>query len=175
MPLLLGVDGVEKMSKSLGNHIGVSDPPGEIYGRTMRIPDALLEPWYTLLLGRPLEGGVDPLAAKRALAHELTAIYHDEVAADHESAEWDRVQVGRGQPSEIEEAQFSANGGSVHIPALIADLFGVSRSEARRLIDQGAVTLDDEAVGEVDVSPDALDGRVLRVGRRRFVRLRVIG
>ncbi|MGH2850044.1 MAG: tyrosine--tRNA ligase, partial [Solirubrobacteraceae bacterium] len=153
MPLLLGVDGVEKMSKSLGNHIGVSDPPGEIYGRTMRIPDELLEQWYTLLLGRPLETGVEPLAAKRALAHELTAIYHDEATADRESAEWDRVQVGRGQPSEIEEAAFSANGELVHLPALIADHFGLSRSEARRLIAKGGVTLDDQHVEEVDVSP----------------------
>jgi tyrosyl-tRNA synthetase len=155
MPLLLGVDGAEKMSKSLGNHIGVADPPGEIYGRTMRIPDELLEQWYLLLLGRPLEPGADPLAAKRALAHELTAIYHDESAADHESSEWDQVQVGRGQPSEIEEATFSANGdAAVHLPALIADTFSISRSEARRLIDQRAVTLDDEHVGEADLSPE---------------------
>src|SRR5476649_1226507 len=71
MPLLLGLEGREKMSKSLGNHIGVTDSPVDVYGRTMSIPDALLGQWYQLLLGRPLPEGADPLAAKRALAHEL--------------------------------------------------------------------------------------------------------
>jgi tyrosyl-tRNA synthetase len=175
MPLLLGLDGREKMSKSLGNHIGVTDPPVDVYGRTMSIPDALLEQWYQLLLGRPLEPGADPLAAKRALARELTAIYHGEEAADHEAAEWDRVQRGGGQPSEIDEATFSADGGIVHLPALIAEIFGGSRSDARRLIAQGGVTLDDQPVEEVDVSPALLDGRVLRVGKRRFMRLRLAG
>ncbi len=107
MPLLLGLDGREKMSKSLGNHIGVTDAPREIYGRTMSIPDSLLAQWYELLLGRPLEAGAGPLAAKRVLAHELTATYHGATAADEEAAEWDRVQRGRGQPSEIDEAVFS--------------------------------------------------------------------
>ena len=172
MPLLLGLDGREKMSKSLGNHIGVTDSPRDVYGRTMSIPDSLLAQWYQLLLGRPLEPAADPLAAKRALAHELTVIYHGTTAADHEAAEWDRVQRGGGQPSEIEEATFAAENGVVHLPGLIAETFGLSRSEARRLIDQGAVWLDETAVADVDASPDDLDGRVLRVGKRRFKRLR---
>jgi len=172
MPLLLGLDGREKMSKSLGNHIGVTDSPRDVYGRTMSIPDSLLAQWYQLLLGRPLETGADPLTAKRDLAHELTAIYNGTEAADHETAEWDRVQRGGGQPSEIEEAMFSAENGVVHLPGLIAEIFGLSRSEARRLIEQGAVWLDEAAVADVDVSPDDLDGRVLRVGKRRFKRLR---
>ena len=148
MPLLVGIDGSEKMSKSLGNQIGVTDPPGEIYGRTMRSPTARLAQWYELLLGRPLPAGADPLAAKRALAHELTAIYATPAAADRRGrAEWDRVQVGRGQPSEIEEAGVRApTAALVHLPALIAELFGGSRSDARRLIAQGGVTLDDEPV-----------------------------
>ena len=171
-PLLTGIDGTEKMSKSLGNHIGVADDAGEIYGRTMSIPDNVLEQWYELLLGRPMPTANRPLEAKRALAHELTAIYHGQAAADAVAAEWDRVQVARGQPSEIEEATFTPNGELVHLPALIADHFDLSRSEARRLIAQGGVTLDDVPVEHVDVSPEALDGHVLRVGRRRFVRLR---
>jgi len=172
MPLLVGVDGVEKMSKSLGNHIGVTDPPREIYGRTMRIPDSALGQWHRLLLGRPLPAGADPLAAKRALARELTSIYASAEDAMREEAEWDRVQVGRGLPSEIEEAAIDGANGSVHLPQLIADLFGGSRSDARRLIAQGGVSLDDEVVATVDLSPDDLDGRVLRVGKRRFKRLR---
>ena len=171
MPLLLGLDGREKMSKSLGNHIGVTDPPGEIYGRTMSIPDSALEQWYELLLGRSLPADSDPLEAKRALAHELTATYASRSAADDAAAEWDRVQRGGGTPSEIEEATFTATNGTVHLPALIAELFELSRSQARRLIAQGAVSIDDVAVGDVDVAPEALDGRILRVGKRRFKRL----
>jgi len=172
MPLLVGIDGIQKMSKSLGNHIGVTDEAREIYGRTMRIPDAALAQWYQLLLGRPLARDADPLAAKRALARELTAIYASPEAAEREVLEWDRVQVGRGQPSEIPEASLPATDGPVHLPALIAELFGGSRSEARRLIAQGGVTLDALPVGEMDASADALDGRVLRAGKRRFARLR---
>ncbi|HXR14286.1 MAG TPA: tyrosine--tRNA ligase, partial [Solirubrobacteraceae bacterium] len=100
MPLLTGIDGTEKMSKSLGNHIGVADDAGEIYGRTMSIPDSALEQWYTLLLGRPVPGDVGPLEAKRALAAQLTAIYHGSAAAEHVAAEWDRVQRAGGAPSE---------------------------------------------------------------------------
>jgi tyrosyl-tRNA synthetase len=171
MPLLLGIDGREKMSKSLGNQIGVADDPAEIYGRTMSIPDSALEQWYELLLGRTLPAGSDPLSAKRALAAELTTIYHGSAAADHVAAEWDRVQRSGGTPSEIEEATFTATNGTVHLPALIAELFDLSRSQARRLITQGAVSIDEVAVADVDVAPEALDGRVLRVGKRRFKRL----
>ncbi|MGA2008330.1 MAG: tyrosine--tRNA ligase [Solirubrobacteraceae bacterium] len=171
MPLLVGVDGTEKMSKSLRNQIGVTDEPAEIYGRTMSIPDSALAQWYLLLLGRPLQPGADPLAAKRALAGELTAIYHGHAAAEHEAQEWDRVQRGGGLPSEIDEAGFDASGGTVHLPAVIADVFAMSRSEARRLIEQGAVSLDEAVVGGVDASAADLDGRILRVGKRRFVRL----
>jgi tyrosyl-tRNA synthetase len=171
MPLLFGTDGREKMSKSLGNQIGVADEPAEIYGRTMSIPDGALAQWYRLLLGRSLPAQSDPLEAKRALAHELTAIYSGSSAADHVAAEWDRVQRAGGQPSEIEEATFTATNGTVHLPALIAELFDLSRSQARRLISQGAVSLDEVAVAAVDLAPEALEGRVLRVGKRRFKRL----
>ncbi len=171
MPLLVGIDGREKMSKSLGNQIGVTDEPSEIYGRTMSIPDSALEQWYLLLLARPLPPGADPLSAKRELAHELTAIYHGDEAAADVAAEWDRVQRAGGQPSEIPTAEFSAPDGSVHLPALIAAVFGLSTSEARRLIDQGAVSLDDAPVDALDLAAELVDGRVLRVGKRRFVRL----
>ena len=176
MPILVGIDGQRKMSKSLGNHIGVTDAPLDVYGRTMSIPDSLLAQWYELLLARPLEPDADPLVAKRALAYELTAVYHDRAAADHELAEWDRVQRAGGQPSEIEQADFSAEpGASVHLPALIAQVFGISTSEARRLIEQGAVSLEDQRVEGLDADADQLDGRVLRVGKRRFRRLRRVG
>jgi tyrosyl-tRNA synthetase len=174
MPLLVGIDGSEKMSKSRGNQIGVSDPPGEIYGRTMSIPDSALQTYFELLLAREPPGDGGPLVAKRELARELVAVYHGEDAAAHEAAEWDRVHRDRGEPTEIEDALVSTDaGGLVHMPALIADLFTMSRSDARRLIASGGVHLDEDPLSEVDLPAESLDGKVLRIGRRRFRRLRI--
>jgi len=174
MPLLVGIDGHEKMSKSMGNQIGVADPPGEIYGRTMKIPDELLVSWYELLLYRnPPQ--LPPRDAKRELAHALVERFHSEQAADAAQAEWDRVFVLRGEPEEIEEATVTSKDGVVHVPAAVAQAFGISRSEARRLIASGAVYADDEPIEELDVSPERLNGRVVRIGRRQFRRFRVHG
>jgi tyrosyl-tRNA synthetase len=175
MPLLVGIDGQEKMSKSLGNQIGVSDPPSEIYGRTMSVPDELLDSYFRLLLGREVPSELTPRDAKRLLAHDLVARFHSPEAAAEAAAQWDQVFVKQGEPDEIEEADFSSSDGVVHMPALIAELFGVSRSEARRLITSGGIRLDDEPIEDIDVSPERLDGRVLRIGRRQFRRLRAQG
>ena len=172
MPILVGTNGVRKMSKSLGNQIGVTEPPGEIYGKTLSIPDAALDQWFRLLLGRPPPPELGPRDAKRLLARELVSRFHTAEAAARAEAEFDRVLGGRGgEPDEIEEARFAAANGTVHLPALIADAFGVSRSVARRLLAQGGVQLDGEVLDEVDVAADRLEGRVLRVGKRRFRRL----
>jgi tyrosyl-tRNA synthetase len=169
LPILESWDGA-KMSKSLNNYVGVADPPEEQYGRTMRIPDELLGPWYELLLLRPPPDGVGPRDAKRALAREIVARYHGDESAAAAEGHFDRVFVERGTPDEIPEVAFS--GDPVHLPALLADAFGMSRSEARRLIAQGGVRVDDEVVGEPDVPAERLDGAVLRAGKRRFARLR---
>ena len=127
MPILVGTDGVRKMSKSLGNQIGVTEPPGEIYGKTLSIPDGALDQWFRLLLGHPPPPELAPRDAKRLLARELVARFHTVAAADRAEAEFDRVLGGRGgQPDEIDEARFAAADGTVHLPALIADAFGVS-------------------------------------------------
>ena len=175
MPLLIGTDGSEKMSKSLGNQIGVTDPPGEMYGRTMSVPDELLASYFELLLNRRPPAELGPRDAKRLLAHELVARFHAPAAADSAAAEWDRVFVKRTEPEQIDEATVLAVDGNVHMPAVIADVFGVSRSEARRLLSGGAVHLDDEPVHELDLGREQVDGRVLRIGRRQFRRLRVDG
>jgi tyrosyl-tRNA synthetase len=179
MPILVGVDGRQKMSKSLGNQIGVTDPPQEMYGKTMRIPDEALDEYYRLLLGRAPAigdgaGERSPRDAKRELARELVTWLHSESDARAAEQHFDRVFVAHELPEEIEEARVASADGVVHLPGLIADEFGLSRSEARRLIDQGGVTLDDEPVvpGERDVALARADGKVLRVGRRRFRRLR---
>ena len=171
MPILVGTDGVRKMSKSLGNQIGVTEPPGEIYGKTLSIPDAALDQYFRLLLGRPPPAELAPRDAKRLLAREIVARFHSPTDADWAQAEFDRVHVDRGEPEEIEAAVFARGEGTVHLPAVIADAFGLSRSDARRLIAQGGVQLDGEVLGEVDVTADRLDGSVLRVGKRRFRRL----
>ena len=175
MPILAGTDGKQKMSKSLGNHIGIVEEPQEMYGKVMSIPDELLGDYHRLLLDREPDPELSPRDAKRGLARDIVAWLHSPSAASHAQAHFDRVFVQRSAPEHIEEAVFSADdGGTVHVPALLADVFGLSRSEARRLIDQGGVALDDSALqaGEHDVAADRLDGAIVRVGKRRFRRLR---
>ena len=172
MPLLPGTDGVQKMSKSVGNHIGITEAPGEMYGKTLSVPDEALPVYYDLLLGDGPPADLSPRDAKRALARALVERFHGAEAAAEAEAGFDRVFVDRALPEEIEEAVISANG-AVHLPALIADLFGGSRSDARRTIEGGGVKLDGEPVSELDLPASALDGRVLQVGKRRFRRLRV--
>jgi tyrosyl-tRNA synthetase len=176
VPLLAGTDGVQKMSKSLGNHIGITEPPGDMYGKTLSIPDSSLPEWYDLLLGAPVPPDVGARDAKRALARALVARFHGADAAKEAEAAFDRVFVSHQLPDDIEEATVSANGGAVHLPELIASVFGGSRSEARRHLSSGAVKLDGEPVATdlLDVAATDLDGRVLQVGKRRFRRLRVV-
>jgi tyrosyl-tRNA synthetase len=180
MPILVGADGRRKMSKSLGNQIGVTDAPQEMYGKVMSIPDEAIAEYRRLLLGHESAwesggpNGVSPRDAKHALARALVAWLHSEQEAVAAERHFERVVVGGQAPEEIEEAGFSADGGQLHLPGLLAEEFGVSRSEARRLIDQGAVTLGDVVLvaGEHDVPVERADGQVLKVGKRRFRRLR---
>ena len=174
MPILVGTDGRQKMSKSLGNHIGITDEPVEMYGKTMSIPDEVMGEYYRLLLGRELDGEEPPREAKRALARELVAWLYTHEAAQEAEGHFDRVFVERVAPEQIDELVFVAENGVVHLPGLMAGAFGISRSEARRLIDQRGVSLDEQALaaGEHDLAPERLEGAVLRVGKRRFRRLR---
>ncbi|HEV7882587.1 MAG TPA: tyrosine--tRNA ligase [Solirubrobacteraceae bacterium] len=177
MPILAGVDGERKMSKSLGNHIGVTDAPEEMYGKTLSLPDEAMPGWYELLLGEPAPADVSPRDAKHALARRLVERFHSPAAADAAAAHFDRVFVQHALPEEIEDADFSATDGVVHVPALIADALGRTRSDARRMLAQGAVRLDGETLGaeDLDLAPARLDGAVLQVGKRQFRRLRQRG
>jgi tyrosyl-tRNA synthetase len=174
MPLLTGLDGELKMSKSYGNDIGITEPPGEMYGKTLSIPDALLPSWYDLLLGRPAPPDLGPRDAKRALAREIVTRFHGAAAAAEAEATFDRVFIAHELPDDIPEHAFRANGGVVHLPELVAAAFGGSRSEARRKLQQGGVKLDGErmAAEPLDVPASELDGRVLQLGKRQFARLR---
>jgi tyrosyl-tRNA synthetase len=175
MPLLTGIDGERKMSKSYGNQIGITEPPEEMYGKTLSIPDALLDEWYGLLLGAAPPADVGPRDAKHALARALVARFHGEEAAAAAAARFERVFVARELPDAIEEALLVPENGLVHLPQLIAEHFGRSRSEARRMLAQGGVRLDGEPVpaDRLDVPAAELDGRVLQLGKRHFRRLRL--
>jgi tyrosyl-tRNA synthetase len=174
MPILVGTDGKQKMSKSLGNQIGITDTPQEMYGKTMSIPDEAIGEYYRLLLGREPDDGLSPRDAKHALARALVAWLHSEAEAEEAERHFERVIIEGAPPEEIAEARFSAEDGALHLPGLMEQEFGISRSEARRLIDQGGVVLGDSqlAPGEHDVATERAEGRVLKVGKRRYRRLR---
>ncbi len=175
MPILPGIDGVQKMSKSLGNYVGVDDAPEDVYGKLMRVPDVCLPVYYSLLLDSPLDTALAPRDAKRAMARELTARFHGETAAEGAQERFDTLHVRRELPDEIDEFAFGANGEeAVHLPALLADAFGISRSEGRRMLTQAAVKLDGEPLdgSALDLPAERLDGVVIQLGRRRFKRLR---
>jgi tyrosyl-tRNA synthetase len=177
LPILVGTDGVQKMSKSLGNYVGVTDPPEEMFGKLMSIPDEAMDEYYRLLLGekRP---ATPPNEAKRELGRRIADRFHGEGAGAAAEEHFNRVHVQHEVPEEIPEVElgsYRADGnGLVHLPRLIAGAFGVSSSEGRRLIQQGGVKLDGDPVPAepLDLEAASLDGRVLQVGKRRFCRLR---
>ncbi|HXF98730.1 MAG TPA: tyrosine--tRNA ligase [Gaiellaceae bacterium] len=168
-PLLVGTDGVEKMSKSRGNYVGVAEPPEEMFGKTMSIPDAALPQWWRMLVGdeRP---PAEPMEWKLELARRIVRRWHGEEAARAAEAHFTRVVREGRAPEQVAEAPLPA-GETVHLPALIAAQFGVSTSEARRLIAQGGVRIDGEVVADLDVSRERLEGAILQAGKRRYVRL----
>jgi tyrosyl-tRNA synthetase len=177
MPILVGTDGVQKMSKSLGNYVGVTDVPEEMFGRLMSIPDEAMDDYYRLLLGGERPAG-PPNEAKRELARRLVDRFHGEGAGSGAEERFNRLFVERAAPEEMPDLElepFLEDGnGLVHLPRLLAGAFGLSSSEGRRLIQQGGVKLDGEPVAgdALDLEASGLDGRVLQVGKRRFCRLR---
>jgi tyrosyl-tRNA synthetase len=168
-PLLLSWDG-EKMSSSVGNNIPLTAPPEEQFGRTMRIPDAQLEEWYRLVLERPVPDGT-PMDAKLALAHAIAARSHGEEAAVRAEEHFTRVVREGLVPDDLPDLALP-DGDPIHLPALLASAFGLSTSEARRLIGQGGVKLDGTAVLDLDVPRAKLVDATVQAGKRRFAKLR---
>jgi tyrosyl-tRNA synthetase len=184
-PLLVGTDGRDKMSKSLGNTVGITDAPDEMYGRTMSISDALMLDWFDLLAGGEWQelaaaraelaaGGGDPLAFKHALARRIVERFHGAEAAEAAARAFRRVVQNRGVPEDLEEQQVPAGeDGERGLLELLESLGLVaSRSEARRLVAQGAVSLDGQTVGDATRRLGA-GSYLLKVGKRRFARLRI--
>jgi tyrosyl-tRNA synthetase len=171
-PLLIGTDG-RKMSASLGNYIGLAEPPEQQFGKTMRISDELLSDYYRLVMESdedPLR--MEPMEAKLALARFIVRRSHGEEAAAQAEAHFTRV-VREGQaPEEVPEMDVP-EGDPIHLPALLVELFHISStSEARRLIAQGGVRLDGAVVSDLDVPRGAFEGALLQAGKRQFVRFR---
>jgi len=176
MPILPGLDGIRKMSKSFENYVGVAEAPEEIYGKTLSLPDGALAIWYELLLGEELRNRDGPREAKRTLARRLVERFAGNEGARAAEAAFDRIHVRHEAPEEVEEVPFAIRGeGTVHLPALLARAFGVSSSEARRLLSQGGVRIDGTPVGgeSLDVPSATVHGRVLQLGKRRFARVRI--
>jgi tyrosyl-tRNA synthetase len=178
MPILVGLDGTEKMSKSKGNYIGVAEPAGEMFGKGMSIPDEAMRSYFELLTSIPedefeamLADG-HPRETKAALASTIVATFHGEKAAAEAAAEFDRVFRDHKLPDDMPEIAISKGGlkdGAIWIVSLVTTAgFASSNGEARRLVAQGAVSIDDERIDDAQASVKVADGQILKVGKRRF-------
>ena len=184
MPLLVGTDGAEKMSKSLGNYIAITDSPDEIYGKTLSIPDRLIydyfvlttnvSPQYLSEVKSSLEWGkVNPRDLKRRLAREIVTIYHDAAAAAQAEDNFDKVFVRRETPTEIEEVFLNISDGGVPLYQLLVEVGAAkSNSEARRLVTQGGVTIDGNKIADANTAVTINDPVILKVGKRKFYKIR---
>ena len=182
VPLLEGLDGVQKMSKSYGNYIGITEPPGEMFGKVMSISDELMWRYFELLSFRPLkeiEGlkkaikdGQNPRDVKFELAEEIVERFHDRAAAEAAKAEFiSRFQKG-AMPEEIEEVSVASKDGGLGIAHLLKEAGLVaSTSEAFRMIKQGAVKIDGERVENRDTAVDAGSTHIYQVGKRKFAKV----
>jgi tyrosyl-tRNA synthetase len=167
-PLLVGLDGEQKMSKSRNNYIGVTEPPAEMFGKVMSIPDIALPQWWDMLAGG--EHADDPMEWKLELARRVTGRWHGDAGAEAGEAHFTRVVRRHEAPDEVPEHALPA-GDPIHLPELLVGLGVASRSEARRLIEQGGVKLNGEQLAALDVARGTLAGGLLQVGKRRFARL----
>jgi len=186
MPILEGTDGAQKMSKSLGNYIGIDEPPREMYGKTMSIPDELIVRYFELVTSVPLEevrsmeeslarGQLHPRDAKMRLAREIVSQYHSPEEASAAEEEFKRVFQKRELPTDIAGFKLSEEllkDGKVWLPRLMVKAgLAESTSQARRLIIQGGVKIDGEKVTDPEASIEPKEGMVIRVGKRKFVRV----
>ena len=177
MPILPGTDGIRKMSKSLGNYVGVTEPASEIFGKLMSVPDDAMPLYWELLLGEPLDESRHPNEAKRDFARRICDRFAGPGSGAEAEARFNRIHQDREIPADVPVHRIEL-GGDVHLPVLIREAFGVSSSEARRLLAQGAIRIDGEPVApdRLDVPGEELAGRVaparqapLRPGRRRLI------
>jgi tyrosyl-tRNA synthetase len=182
-PLLVGLDGVQKMSKSLGNYVGIAEAPSEQFGKLMSIPDALMPAYFQYATAWPPEridevtkqlasGELHPNQAKRLLALTVVDLYHGEGAGASAEAEFDRVFKDHSAPEAVPDVPVTANGPQMLSKWLVAAELATSNREAIRAIDQGSVKIEGEAAAENrEMSPAEVDGKVIQVGRRKWARI----
>jgi tyrosyl-tRNA synthetase len=190
MPLLRGTDGEQKMSKSYGNYIGLTDSPDDMFGKTMSIPDDLLDEWYELASLLNADELADarrrikdnPYQAKRALGRIITATYHGADGASTAEAHFDRLFKEKALPDEMEEVELQIadpqlrykDGHGVWAPGLlVASGLAASNSEAVRLIEQGGIAVDEQRIAGRDAYIGVRDELVIRRGKRQFIRVRL--
>ncbi len=183
MPLIVGTDGVEKMSKSYDNYIGISDSPKDIYGRTLSIPDNLIYNYFELatdvskdelseIKNKLEDGETNPRNLKRLLARTFVRMYYDEQTAKNAEEEFDKIFIKKDVPDDIPEFNLSAFP-EINIMDLIVKVeFAPSKGEARRLVMQGGVSIDGEKINDIKTSIKIKDGQILKVGKRKFAKLK---
>lgn len=183
LPILEGTDGVEKMSKSLDNYIGISEDPEQMYGKTLSISDALIYRYYELASNVPTAelpalkayAESDPRNAKHDLAYKIVEMYYDKATADKARAHFENTVINRGIPDDIDEfAPSLEDGGTIPLFKLLAEAsLAKSNGEARRLIQQNAVSIDGEKISDPAAEIDVKDRApfIIKVGKRRFARI----
>jgi tyrosyl-tRNA synthetase len=183
LPLLVGTDGKEKMSKSYDNYIGISDTPKDIYGKTLSIPDSLIYTYFELTTDVPnkelkeikkqLESRTtNPRDLKRQLARTLVGLYYDAEQARKAEEEFDRIFVEKNLPDEVEEFRLKDGNGIPNIMGLmVSSKLASSKSDARRLIEQGGVSIDGDKVTDFNAPLPAKSEFVIKVGKRRFLKV----
>jgi len=182
MPILPGTDGVEKMSKSLDNYIGLNDPPQEIFGKTLRIPDSLIESYFELasdvsnkelaaIRKQLADPETNPRDLKRKLARTLVQMYHNADAAKKAEEEFDRIFVEKSIPDEVTEFRVGPGKEQTIIGLLTTSNMASSRSEARRLIEQGGVSVDGEKISDLNALLPVREEFILKVGKRKFLKV----
>lgn len=183
MPILEGLDGVQKMSKSLGNYIGIDEAPTEIYGKSMSIPDALMVRYYELVTDVSLEeldnirtglenGTLHPRDTKMRLAHTLVRLYHGEAMADQAQNEFIKVFQQGDLPDDIPEFQFEQQTEAIWLPKFLTQLMlASSSSEAKRAVQQGSVKINGEKITDTDAKLTVADGMIVQVGKRKFAKI----
>jgi tyrosyl-tRNA synthetase len=169
-PLLVGLDGEEKMSKSRGNYIGINDPPEEMFGKTMSIPDSALPQWWEMLIGGEQRPD-DPMEWKLELARRLVRRWHGDDAVGVAEEHFTRVVRQHEAPEAVDEVRIGSTEADIHLPAFLAEQLGQSSSHWRRVIDQGGVKLNGAPVAAYDISLSEAEGAVLQAGKRHFMRL----
>jgi tyrosyl-tRNA synthetase len=192
LPLLEGTDGVQKMSKSSGNDVGLMDPPAEMFGKLMSIPDEVMWRYFQLVTrfqqdrideirGEVESGRLNPRDAKETLAREVVEIYHGPEAAQNAADGFRRIFSERELPKEVPVERFPISrfsGGHIWVVELLVSVgLATSNGEARRLISGGGVTIDGEKLvdSDLELTPEEVDGKVFRKGRKTFIRVEIIG